>query len=369
MRRLGFAIVLTFAAFAGGTVAQTLGGAIIQRAVALVLPSIIYNPLNSNPSNTAATQQGGPLGANAIGINGGSLNVWNGALYGWGGSVTGLCVLTGGLGANYPGTSWQQLGNCPINGGVGGNNNGFATSGRDNVGGVVAITSQTAQFGALNGTFTATTFVPLTPLNATQLSNMRVGMAIDTNDASPCSGIISGWANDGSSVTVPAWYVQPGGGACTPVGSAATINQRWKLFGMNVVARRDAGGEPKQSIGTEFDCGNNSGVDDTGIQEVGMPTPYDGCIDLVNIYSNIASFGLITRGKFNSGITLNHTGLYGINLAPMTITAGGAPIVANLITPATSSATCTTGSIEWDANFIYICTATNTLKRATLAAF
>jgi hypothetical protein len=39
------------------------------------------------------------------------------------------------------------------------------------------------------------------------------------------------------------------------------------------------------------------------------------------------------------------------------------------ITPASSSAFCTTGTIEFDANFIYVCTATNTWKRATLGSF
>lgn len=39
------------------------------------------------------------------------------------------------------------------------------------------------------------------------------------------------------------------------------------------------------------------------------------------------------------------------------------------ITPASSSAPCTIGTIEFDANSIYVCTATNTWKRATLGTF
>ena len=38
-------------------------------------------------------------------------------------------------------------------------------------------------------------------------------------------------------------------------------------------------------------------------------------------------------------------------------------------TPASSSETCTTGEFRIDANYIYVCTATNTWRRATLAAF
>jgi hypothetical protein len=40
-----------------------------------------------------------------------------------------------------------------------------------------------------------------------------------------------------------------------------------------------------------------------------------------------------------------------------------------LTTPASSAAACITGQIVWDAGFIYICTATNTWKRAALVAF
>lgn len=53
--------------------------------------------------------------------------------------------------------------------------------------------------------------------------------------------------------------------------------------------------------------------------------------------------------------------------------SGGYPAWAPLSvpnqTPASSSATCTTGAVVWDADYIYVCTATNTWKRAALGAF
>lgn len=63
------------------------------------------------------------------------------------------------------------------------------------------------------------------------------------------------------------------------------------------------------------------------------------------------------------------TTLYGMDLSNITFAAGGAPYLAPLITPASSGSTCKQGSLEWDASFIYICTASNTWKRATLATF
>lgn len=47
----------------------------------------------------------------------------------------------------------------------------------------------------------------------------------------------------------------------------------------------------------------------------------------------------------------------------------GAPIVAPLTTPASSSATGKAGSVCWDTGFLYVCTATNTWKRAALSTF
>jgi len=44
-------------------------------------------------------------------------------------------------------------------------------------------------------------------------------------------------------------------------------------------------------------------------------------------------------------------------------------LLCPLTTPASSAATGTAGTIEWDANYIYVCTSANTWKRATLAAF
>jgi hypothetical protein len=42
---------------------------------------------------------------------------------------------------------------------------------------------------------------------------------------------------------------------------------------------------------------------------------------------------------------------------------------ATSVTPASATATGTTGDIQWDANYIYVCTATNTWKRAALATW
>jgi hypothetical protein len=42
---------------------------------------------------------------------------------------------------------------------------------------------------------------------------------------------------------------------------------------------------------------------------------------------------------------------------------------ASLTTPASSTSSCSVGQIVWDADYIYVCTAPNTWKRATLTTF
>jgi len=54
--------------------------------------------------------------------------------------------------------------------------------------------------------------------------------------------------------------------------------------------------------------------------------------------------------------------------APLDI-AGTSLIVETAYTPSKSTSTCSTGMLSWDANYIYVCTAANNWKRATLGSF
>ena len=77
-------------------------------------------------------------------------------------------------------------------------------------------------------------------------------------------------------------------------------------------------------------------------------------------------YGLYVQGgTVGSGTITNRWGVY-VQSDPSYFGGG---IEAPLTTPASSSATGTAGQIEWDANYIYVCTATNTWKRAALASF
>ena len=97
-----------------------------------------------------------------------------------------------------------------------------------------------------------------------------------------------------------------------------------------------------------------------------MDHNYDGnlpvscALDAVAQDGNLLQAGIILRvgtSQFDVGIGM-HAG-----------SIKNAVIVAPFLTPANSSDVGYAGSIKWDTNFIYICTATNTWKRAALSTF
>lgn len=126
--------------------------------------------------------------------------------------------------------------------------------------------------------FTATTFVPSTPINTNAI---RVGMYVDVPgttffaDAATVrytSRIVS-WAADGSSITVEGWYRAnaTGNGAVQqtpPNGRPVVINPRNKIWGenINVFLNQTDGDTYGHISGSFIECGfmNNTGTDATG---------------------------------------------------------------------------------------------------------
>ena len=83
---------------------------------------------------------------------------------------------------------------------------------------------------------------------------------------------------------------------------------------------------------------------------------YDG----VNITAGAATFGSQTKALSITSTTATFAGA---------VTIGGTVIHTLSATPASASATGTVGTMSWDANYIYICTATNTWKRVAIATW
>jgi hypothetical protein len=71
-------------------------------------------------------------------------------------------------------------------------------------------------------------------------------------------------------------------------------------------------------------------------------------------------------------LTIKSGGNVGIGAPTPTalLHVGGDTIrLQNPKTPASSSAACNQGDISWDANYVYVCVATNQWKRAALGTF
>jgi hypothetical protein len=137
------------------------------------------------------------------------------------------------------------------------------------------------------------------------------------------------------------------------------------------------------TISVDSGTGTTTIGDVNGIGNATKITLYDsaGTIDLTgNVTVNGSPFGAtLTFG----GSTFEHT-----VAASGTIDAWGpttdnwaltsqdgntyftnAGFNSSLKTPSSSSAACTQGQIEWDANFVYVCIATNTWKRAGISTW
>ena len=71
-------------------------------------------------------------------------------------------------------------------------------------------------------------------------------------------------------------------------------------------------------------------------------------------------------------LTNGNTSTLNMTVNAVTVTTSltvNAVTVTTSSTPANSTATGTVGQIKWDANYIYVCVATNTWKRAALTTW
>jgi hypothetical protein len=175
-------------------------------------------------------------------------------------------------------------------------------------------------------------------------------------------------------------------------GTDTTVaNSRGAVFGFGAVAISSAGATNLLNVtGMEVDVkavagssmGHKSGISIATIAGDGVRgSNYDSALSIGAI-SNVAGANGWLHGilfsDYNGNQPMNSAGTLlatqgaatttnGIDFTSYTFT--GSPMLMPLMTPATSGAACVTGAIEWDTGFIYICTATNTWKRATLASF
>lgn len=104
----------------------------------------------------------------------------------------------------------------------------------------------------------------------------------------------------------------------------------------------------------------------------GLTGDYDGAV--YSAVTGALKYGVVVQSS-NGSATWQYAfaAMDPSNVLNFTVTPAGAVNAVGyretLTTPASSSATCTAGQFTDDANFHYVCTATNTWKRAALSTF
>jgi hypothetical protein len=203
--------------------------------------------------------------------------------------------------------------------------------------------------------------------------------AVGTTTSEMQSNAVYGGAKTQSSHDgVAGVFIGDASGAATGIGTGTYIE-----------GRRDAAGA--RLVGAEIRANNQSGVAGTYYPGGFSPT---GALWLTASGANSgvgASLGSVKGVKFDTGfaatagsvatttisddsssiqsIRIDGTHTYGVDASGMKVNGGGSPFVAPLLTPPSSRTACKPGAIEWDASFIYVCTAADSWKRAALGRF
>lgn len=158
--------------------------------------------------------------------------------------------------------------------------------------------SATAEVASAN--YTATAFLPASPLSSDTLKKLRIGMVIDTKHTpTKYSGFITGWSNNGTSVNVSGWFANgnPASGQIPSNGTGAWINIMTKIFAQNSLVWLDADpsntGKAKEAAGFELDIHNNKGTPG------GPDVDYAWGFDCVSAGTYPATVAYLSRGRFN----------------------------------------------------------------------
>ena len=149
-----------------------------------------------------------------------------------------------------------------------------------------------------SATYTATTIVPGVPLTADQIKLLRVGMIIDTKHATKYSGFITGWAANGTSITVSSWYLAGGPGTpATPAnGTGARVNPFTKGWAVNANVWVEPDSYASASAAFELGVGNNKAAYDPATN-----ANNHWCYDAITVGQYLCETAFLQRGYYFKG--------------------------------------------------------------------
>ncbi len=119
--------------------------------------------------------------------------------------------------------------------------------------------------------------------------------------------------------------------------------------------------------------GGIAGVDNDIISSIVFQSNNDASTPIAHTYASMVASILDASdttedGKLDLQVQSAGTLTSMVAIAAANITLGARPIIPTL-TPASATATGTAGEVAWDADYIYVCTATNTWKRVAISTW
>nr|WP_128755123.1 tail fiber domain-containing protein [Pantoea vagans] len=152
------------------------------------------------------------------------------------------------------------------------------------------------------GTYTVNSVTLGAALTADQVKKMRVGMIVDTKHTpTKYSGIVTGWAANGTSIAVEGWYLVDGSSAThskvTPAnGPGVNINPFTKTWAMNANVFIDANSHAAAAVGMELGVAN-----DKFDYDPATDTWHTWCYDAITLGSKRCETAYMQRGYYYKG--------------------------------------------------------------------
>lgn len=247
---------------------------------------------------------------------------------------------------------------------------------------------------AATGNVTITNNNPTPYGNANVVANLA---ALSSNPISTTGNITGGNINTAGRVSaagnVTGSFLFGNGSGMTGIVNSLTAGSGISLSGSTgnvTITATGGGGGTSISNGRNYvdtDFGNNKMVINGGNTLAGANVAFAGLAANIIAIRNSASGATITitddptnRIVLNAAggeVNINNTGTTRVqtlvvgNTATVTnkITSTGSPPFNGLLGTRLAASAGTAGDIQWDANYIYVCTATNTWKRVALSTF
>jgi hypothetical protein len=214
---------------------------------------------------------------------------------------------------------------------------------------------------------------------ATQTSAIRCRVSTAASGGTPTITAVEGFANNnGSTATTSIMQglegiVQLPNNATTAVGgwfSVATTSGGSGTFVTNQIGVRSAVGNFNQ-----FTVTNASAFQGVMVGNDGPVTNAYGLnLSSWNGSAIVNSYGIYMDTSIDRGTSTKYA-IYSLSTSPsllsgnLTVGGSGKFHITASQTPASATATGTVGQIAWDADYIYVCVATNTWKRTPLGSW